>query len=98
MSHGIKIVLNNGRVYDSSSIPVSFVDTITVAGGSSGSRAYPELVGFTLQCATLKQSTSISENLSMHSVSYTNGYPVVSWYPTRFGSAASVQTFLVFAR
>lgn len=98
MSQGVKFVLNNGKVYDSDSIPVSFVETIVIGGGSSGSRAYPELAGFTIDCATLKQSSNTSENLSDHSTSYTNGYPVLSWYPSRLGQAGSTQTLLVFAR
>lgn len=98
MSQGVKFVLSNGRTYDSSSVPVSFVDVITIAGGSSGSRAYPELAGFTLDCSTLKQSSSTSENLSDHSVAYSAGYPVVSWAPSRTGRAGSTQNLLVLAR
>ena len=98
MTFGVKFVMDNGKTYDSDSIPVSFVETITITGGSSGTRAYPELVGFTLDCATIKQSSNTSENLSDHSVTYANGYPILSWAPSRLGRAGTIQTLMVFAR
>jgi hypothetical protein len=98
MSYGVKFVLDNGKVYSSDSIPATFYETISIAGASTGSKAYPELAGFTLVVGTIKQSNvSATENLSDHSVAYDLGYPVLTWFPTRYG-AASTQTFLVFAR
>lgn len=98
MSHGIKFVMPDGRIYDSSSIPISFVEVVPIAGGSSGSKAYPLLAGFTMNCSSMKTSTDSRQNLSDFVFTYDLGHPVLTWFPTRTGLAGTTQLLFVFAR
>lgn len=97
MSYGIKIVNSNGRVYDSSSIPAMLYEVFTIIGGSSGSKAYPELAGYTVDCAMSKTSQDAIETTSDHSVSYDLGYPVVKWAYSRGGYSNATLYLFVFA-
>lgn len=97
MSYGIKCVTANGKVYDTSSIPAMLYEVLSISGGSSGSKAYPELAGFHIDCATYKYSQDAIESLSDHKITYDAGYPVLSWTPTRKGYSPAAQTFFVFA-
>lgn len=97
MSFGVKLVSNTGKVYDTSSIPAMLYEVLSISGGSTGSKAYPELAGFHIDCATYKYSQDAIESLSDHSISYDAGYPVLSWAPTRTGYSAAAQTLFVFA-
>lgn len=90
--------MSDGRVYDSSSIPISFVEVVSIQGGSSGSKAYPLLAGFTMDCSAMKTSSDSRQNLSDHVFTYDLGYPVLTWFPTRTGLAATTQLLFVFAR
>ena len=98
MSHGLYVLMDNGTVYDTTSIPITLYELFSIAGGSSGSKDYPQLAGMQVDCATMKQSTNAVENLSDLFITYDKGYPVVNWTPVRTGRAASTQTFIVFVR
>ena len=99
MSHGIRVLMNDGRLYDTSTVPISFVEIVIISGGSSGSKEYPLLSGFTLNCAIMKSAASSSrQNLSSFNFTYDLGYPVLNWFPTRTRAAATTQMLLVFAR
>lgn len=98
MSFGIYLKLGDGSVFDSTKETITFYEAFSIAGGSTGSKAYPELAGMSLDVVTLKQSSDSVENLSDTTISTALGYPVLSWAPVRAGAAASVQNLLVFVR
>lgn len=96
MSYGIKVIDEYNKVYDTSAIPAMLYEVLAVVGGSSGSKAYPELAGFTMDCATYKESAAAISRASDHVVTYDLGYPVLSWSPSSLSGSASTQSFFVF--
>lgn len=81
MSHGIKIVQQNGAAVNIVT-GFTFVDAITVpANTGGGSRAYPNLNDFTFHLLPIMESLSIA-NLSLPYVTYDAGYPIVYWANT----------------
>lgn len=98
MPNGIRIKLDNGKVYDSSSVPIVFYESFSITGGSSGSKQYPALAGFNIFVSIAKLASLANENTSYYSISYSSGYPVLSWFPSRTGGSATTQTLLVFVR
>ena len=98
MPSGIRIKLDNGKVYDSNSTPIVFYESFSINGGAQGFKEYKQLAGFTLYVAITKQTSVVFENLSYYSITYNLGYPVLNWFPYRMGGTAIIQTFLIFAR
>jgi hypothetical protein len=97
MSFGCKIVLNNGRVIDSTKLTGLIHDVFVVSGSSSGSKSYPELAGFIVYSAVQKFFAT-PNGIIFATVSYSLGYPTVNWAPTGSGSAPSDATILVFVK
>ena len=89
MSNGIRILLDNGRVIDSSVKGASFVDSITVGVGGAGSRGYAHLAGFNIYAVPIAVSASSFGGVYT-SVDYSAGYPVLTW--GRYGVPSGVPT------
>jgi hypothetical protein len=97
MSFGARIVLNNGRVIDSSKLTGLVHDVFVVAGNSSGSKSYPELNGFVI-FSSVQKFTATPGGIVTSSVSYSAGIPTVNWGPTGSGNSPSNATILVFIK
>lgn len=99
MSYGFQVVTSSGKMIDSSTIPVTLLDIISVPAGGSGSRAYPQLsgLGVTLGATVQKTVNSTTSNPEV-SVSYPGGVPTVSWFPSGTGGASSGGLVVVFVR
>ena len=98
MSTGIAIKAANNIIYDDNTPGVTFVTLINIPGNTSGSRAFPNLAGFTLSWTRFVVSAN-AFGLAVISVSYSLGYPVLSWSPgaTPTGNRAAIN-LLVYAR
>lgn len=112
MTAGIWVKLNDGRIYDSSNLGTSFVESFSVSPGRSGSKAYPELEGIPLIATSLVTNSVVrnsagnltpfdraqSGTLNVYT-SMLNGVPTVHWdrLPTIAGWAnESIATIFVF--
>ena len=85
MSFGISILQSNGQTFDSTTAPGSIVDLFTAGANTSGSKAYPNLVGFNLFTGTCAAPSSGTAGQGLYmavtSISYPSGIPTVSWSP-----------------
>lgn len=99
MSYGFEVVTSSGKVINSSVIPVTLLDIIAVPAGGSGSKGYPDLagIGITLGVQIQKTVNTVSSNPEA-SVSYPDGVPTVSWFPSGTGGSASGGLVVVFVR
>jgi hypothetical protein len=97
MSYGIKVVTNSGQVIDTSVIPGTIYDIFVVGGSSSGSRSYPELQGFTIY-ASIQKFAAQPNAITNTSISYSPGYPVLSWFPSGSSATPASSTITVFAK
>jgi hypothetical protein len=97
MSFGARIVLNNGRVIDSSKLTGLVHDVFVVGGATSGTKGYPELAGYVIYAAVQKFIASPAGVITA-SVSYAAGYPAVNWSPTGSGDGVADATILVFVK
>ena len=105
MTYGIEIYdTNGGVILDSSSKAFGIVDVFQTAQNSIGSRAYPQLAGSTIDVQVVNaHPPGWSSNLLLtHSVtvSYSAGYPVVSWgynasYVASGATYASANIFII---
>ena len=92
MTTGMKITQSNGYVVDFSTAAGSFVDMFEVAAGSSGERDYPALAGYEIFCTMMAVNAAA---IRMHNtaVSYSKGYPTVTYFP--FSGPSNVSATLV---
>jgi hypothetical protein len=97
MSFGVNILLNNGRVIDSSKLTGLVHDLFVVGGGTSGTKGYPELAGYIIYAAVQKFISSPAGVITAN-VSYAFGYPSVNWSPTGSGDGVANATILVFVK
>jgi hypothetical protein len=83
MSTGIKVFNADGSMsFDSSTKAFSIYDVFSLPLNTAGSKAYPELAGFTidLHAAIATDLTGINGSAPRtFSISYSAGYPIVSW-------------------
>lgn len=77
MSYGVELYSQTGSSLTFST-GFTFVDTISVSAYSGGSRAYTDHTGFQFYLCPVLNELSIV-GLSLPTVDYTNGYPVVFW-------------------
>jgi hypothetical protein len=97
MSYGFKVVLDNGRIIDSSKLTGMIHDIFVVSGGETGSKSYPELTGYEIY-ATSQKFSATPAGIVQVLVSYSGELPIVSWSPTNSGSTPSNATILVFVK
>lgn len=97
MTYGIKVVTTAGQVIDTSIIPGTLYDIFTVAGSASGSKSYPELQGFEIY-ASVQKFVAQPNAITSTSISYSLGYPVLSWFPSGSSATAASSTIIVFAK
>lgn len=99
MSFGLKVILPNGRTYDSSLEGASFVDSIDVPSGSTGSRSYPHLKGFKVFGIPFATNPTAFGKLKV-TVTYSGGIPILTWtrhpIPSQYWNNTSV--ILVYAK
>lgn len=96
MSYGITFK-SAAASYNDSTPGVTFVTLINIPGNTSGSRSFPQLAGFTLSWTRFTVSAS-AFGLANISVSYTLGYPVLSWSPGSTPNVYATINLLVYAR
>ena len=97
MSFGLLLITTPGQVINTSIIPGTVYDTLVVGGGATGSKAYPELAGFTI-FASVQKYLAQPNALTATSVSYSAGYPVLNWFPSGSTAPTYDATIFVFAK
>jgi hypothetical protein len=102
MGFGISITQANSQVFDSTAAPGCIVDIISVPANNSSSKSYPSLAGFTIRvgvCAAPGPGAAGQGlYLAVPVVTYSGGYPTVSWSPGAGVSGVYSPTqLLVFA-
>jgi hypothetical protein len=103
MTFGMAVRDATGKlIFDTSSMTFSYIDSIRVEGGAAGSKAYPELAGWTLYPSQTQDSTVEDPSIDLVkftalalSVAYTGGYPTLHWSPASVVGAAQVIEILV---
>lgn len=83
MAYGIEIFKPDGSsIFDSDSKAFGIYDVFYIERNTSGSKSYPELAGYTIDCNAVMTSNleGIFGNAPRQfSISYSSGYPIVSW-------------------
>ena len=94
MSFGLQVTNDYGQVIDTSKFTCTVYEIFTVSGGSSGTRSYPNLAGFTIFAGIEKYSPDPALQSGV-SIAYGAGYPVLSWSPIGNGAGAGTNTIVV---
>lgn len=94
MSYGIVITTDYGQTISTTSLCGLVHDAFVVAGNATGSKSYPELAGFTIYAAIQKYASQPNA-LVETSVSYSSGYPVLSWFPSGSGMSPANAMIIV---
>lgn len=97
MTYGIRLLMDDGKVYDSATVPASFLDLISITANATGQKQYPDLVGFTLLVSVSLTGAVYAHGIPNVQVSYPSNIPTVSWSPLRGGNKQPLN-ILVFAR
>jgi hypothetical protein len=83
MSYGVRVWNASGSlIFDGEKYAIMLADVITLTTGTAtGSKAYPELIGFTLYTQQVFSTSVGGRNHHMHlvAVTYPGGIPTVSW-------------------
>lgn len=104
MAFGLKITNSVGvTILDTSKITFSFIDSIDVPGGSSGSKSYPDLPGWVLHVSQIQDSATGTSYGDINnftkvvvSITYPGGIPTISWSSVALiGVAQSVTLFVM---
>jgi len=103
MSFGIKVYSQTGAtLIDSSTYTFSYIDTIPVSG--SGSKSYPYFTGWVFYTSPVQDRPSsgyaeiFDATFLNVSISYDNGYPVITWSQSIVIGTAQTIDLLVFGR
>lgn len=74
------------KLFDTTSMALSYIDQFTVTGGASGSRSYPAFAGWTFYAAQVQDDPTGADFSDVNSftalaitISYPGGIPTVSW-------------------
>lgn len=92
MSYGFQIKTDFNQEISSETFSGLVHSTFVVAGNSSGNISYPELAGFTVYAVVQKYASQPNALVEV-SVTYADGYPKVSWFPS--GSSATPASALI---
>lgn len=99
MSQGFIVRTSSGKVIDSTTIPATLLDIISVPAGSAGQKIYFELAGRGVQLGVSVQKTVNSVNRNIEAVvTSVNGVPAVNWAPSSNTGGASGGLVIVFVR
>jgi hypothetical protein len=98
MSFGIQILTDYNQLIDTSTFPCSIYEIFTVSGGSSGTKNYPELAGFTIYAGIDKIGFADPKTQSGVSINYSSGYPQLNWAPVSSSAPAGTNTILVIIK
>lgn len=79
MSSGIKIIDAGGRAFNTSLFSTNTYDSFLITSGSTGSKAYPELVGRTIYSFLQKLDGVAGSSANKVVVSYPSGIPTITW-------------------
>ena len=91
MSAGIYVELNSGKIYDSTSLGIGFVESFIVNPGVSGSKSYPEFAGCKMMGVALTTNSARRTNdwwvfdhacigtLNITTVYDAAGVPTIRW-------------------
>lgn len=58
MPAGLQVVLNSGKMYDTTSLGVGFVESFIVNPGISGSKRYPEFAGCKMMATAMTTNSA----------------------------------------
>jgi hypothetical protein len=94
MSFGLQITNEYGQIIDTSKFTCTVHEIFTVSGGSSGTKSYTNLAGFTIYAGIEKYSPDPALQSGV-SISYSGGYPTLNWFPIGNGASAGTNTIVV---
>ena len=82
------------KLLDSDSLPAVLKDIIYVSPGSSGSKSYSDILGYSLYALQFAAFFQVAANfnpevVSGYALSYPGGIPTVSWYDIGYGDATT---------
>jgi len=90
MTYGLRIVDVDGRQFDFGAFSTNTYDTFNISSGTTGSKAYPELVGRSVYAMTQRLAGTVQSWTNYVSVTYPDGVPTVNWAPLRYGPGSSI--------
>lgn len=99
MSYGLYCLCSDGTVIDTSTITGVLQAALTLSTASSGVLSYPSLAGRTIFVTSIRSLIGIgaaynNRNLNF-SISYSSGYPVVSYSPVGSGTDYNLNVFIL---
>ena len=97
MTQGFRITQQNGEIVDISVAAATFVDLIECPTGGSGYVDYPHLAGRTLFVSEMHASIG-AYRLHESSITYSAGFPRVSYFPRSGYGSNQPSILMVFAR
>lgn len=99
MSYGLYCLCANNLVVDTTTITGVLQAAVSISTASSGTLSYPSLAGRTIfvqGVRTLSGTGSAYSNRSLNfSISYSSGYPVVTYSPVGSGTDYPMNVFIL---
>lgn len=79
MSMGINLIDSAGKSFDVASFSSNTYDSFVITSGTTGSKSYPELEGYTLYAFTQRITGSAGCTCNYVTVTYPANIPTVTW-------------------
>ena len=99
MSYGLVCVCEGNLVINTSTVTGVLRDFAVLSSEATGTISYPDLAGRTIYAATTRglagQASAYSSRALRVTVSYSSGFPVVSYSPTGVGTAILVNLYVI---
>jgi hypothetical protein len=99
MTTGLLAVCEGNIVINTSTVTGVLRDFMILSSESSGTLSYPDLAGRTIYTASARglagQASAYSPRTLSISVSYSSGFPVVTYSPTGSGTATLLNLYII---
>ena len=98
MTYGLYCLCNNGLVIDTPSNTGVVQQALTIYTSSSGTLSYPSLAGRTIfiqSIRALSKGSAFSNRSLSFNISYSSGYPIVTYSPIGSGVDFWLNVFIL---
>lgn len=99
MSYGLYCLCDSGLVIDTTTITGVLRSATILSSSSSGTLSYPDLAGRTIDVGMSRSMSATGAAFSNKSlgfsISYSSGYPQVSYFPIGSGSDINILLYVI---